>query len=68
MAPDVGELVAALPEDLDEERGSAQQGLQDLLMRLSHKPVPVGSSKPVGGAVSRWRNFCSAMSSVGCGR
>ena len=42
MAPDVGELVAALPEDLDEERGSAQQGLTDLLMRLSHKPVPVG--------------------------
>ena len=42
MAPDVGELVAALPEDLDEERGSAQQGLQDLLLRLSHKPVPVG--------------------------
>ncbi len=42
MAPDVGELVAALPQDLDEERGSAMQGLQDLLMRLAHKPVPVG--------------------------
>lgn len=42
MAPDVGELVAALPQDLEEERVSAQQGLQDLLIRLAHKPVPVG--------------------------
>ncbi len=42
MALDAGELVAALPQDLEEERGSAQQGLQDLLVRLAHKPVPVG--------------------------
>ena len=42
MAPDLGDLVAALPADADEESVSPQLALQELLGKLSHKPIPVG--------------------------
>lgn len=42
MAPDIGELVAALPEELGEQRQEPSQALRDLLTKLSHQPVPVG--------------------------
>ncbi len=42
MTLDVGELVAALPDDGRTESPS-NAALQEMLSKLSHKPVPVGS-------------------------
>lgn len=41
MSPEIGELVAALPDGLDEEH-TPDEALQSLLTSLSTKPVPVG--------------------------
>lgn len=41
MAPEIGELLAALPAELDEE-ASPQDSLHELLSRLSRRPIPVG--------------------------
>ncbi|MFQ5490510.1 MAG: ABC1 kinase family protein [Phycisphaerae bacterium] len=42
MAPDLAELVAALPADAEEPSSYPQMALQDLLGKLSRKSVPVG--------------------------
>ncbi len=42
MSPDMGDLVAQLPSELDEPTTN-QDALRDLLLKLSHKSVPVGS-------------------------
>ncbi len=42
MAPDIGELVAALPDDLEEGSSTGKSSLPELLAQLSRKPVPVG--------------------------
>ncbi len=43
MAPNLNELIAALPEDLEPERSAqTDASLQSLLQDLAHRPVPVG--------------------------
>lgn len=42
MSPEMGDLVAALPRELDEPT-TTRDALRDLLVKLSNKPVPVGS-------------------------
>ncbi len=42
MSPEMGDLIAALPRELDEST-STHDSLRDLLIGLSKKPVPVGS-------------------------
>ncbi len=41
MSPEIGELVAALPDGFDEEK-APDEALQTLLSSLANKPVPVG--------------------------
>ena len=42
MSPEMGDLIAQLPRELDEPTGN-QDALRDLLTKLSQKQVPVGS-------------------------
>ena len=42
MAPEIGELIAALPAEVDQELAPPELALQDLIDKLANKPVPVG--------------------------
>lgn len=42
MTPDVGQLIAALPAEINEDNATTKGFLDDLLQRLAHKPMPVG--------------------------